>query len=44
MGRRRWVGDKVEDGVWLRVTDPGWRHIALLEALAVYAELVCAAG
>ena len=40
--RGQWVGDTVEVGVWLRVKDPGWRHIALLEALAVYAELVCA--
>ena len=41
----QWVGDKVEDGVWLRVKDPGWGHNALLEALAVYAEpWFCAAG
>ena len=38
--RGQWVGDKVEDGVWLRVKDPGLGRIALLEALAVYAEVV----
>ena len=44
VGRVQWVGDTVEVGVWLRVKDPGWGHIALLGALAVYAELVGAAG
>ena len=38
--RGQWVGDKVEVGVWLRVKDPGWGRVALLEALAVYAEVV----